>query len=31
MRLFEPLMAGVARRGVETSRGPMLKAALEVR
>jgi len=29
MRLFEPVMKGVARRGIETSRGPKLKAALE--
>ena len=28
-RLLEPVLAAVARRGVETSRGPALKAALE--
>jgi len=29
MRLFEPVMKGVARRGIETSRAPRLKSALE--
>jgi hypothetical protein len=29
LRLLEPLLAGIVRRGVETSRGPALKAALE--
>lgn len=28
-RLFEPVIKAVARRGVETSRGPALKAAVE--
>jgi carbon monoxide dehydrogenase subunit G len=28
-RLLEPVLRAVARRGVETSRGPALKAALE--
>jgi hypothetical protein len=28
-RGLEPLMAGIAKRGVEESRGPALKAALE--
>jgi hypothetical protein len=29
LRLLEPLLAAVVRRGVETSRGPELKRALE--
>ena len=29
MRVLEPLMAGTVRRGIEKSRGPKLKAALE--
>jgi hypothetical protein len=29
LRALEPVMAAVARRGVEQSRGPALKAALE--
>ena len=29
LRLAEPALAGIMRRGVQTSRGPALKAALE--
>jgi hypothetical protein len=31
LRAVEPLLAAVARRGVEQNRGPALKAALEAR